>query len=86
VKRLRIDLRLMFLLVAFCAVLFAWMGAKSELRRINLRGELEGMELWREFAVSHPDIYTTEQGRGTDLKRLDALIAEQREKLGDSDP
>jgi hypothetical protein len=86
VKRLRMSLRLMFLLVALFAVLFAWFGLRRELRQIELRGELEGVERWREFAAGHPDIYTSNQAWRSDLSRLDALIAEQRKNLGELDP
>ena len=75
----------MLLLIALCAVLFAWIGALRERHRFNVRGELKGYELYREFAAKHRHVYTSEQGWRTHLAEMDAQIAERRKALGEED-
>jgi hypothetical protein len=84
-KRIRIGLRLMLLLVALCAVLLAWFGALRERHRTNVRGELKGFEMYRDYAAKHRHIYTSEQGWRESLAEMDALIAERRKALGEDD-
>jgi hypothetical protein len=75
----------MLLLVALCAVFFAWVGARMELHRIHVKEELRSAELWRNFARKHPGTYISEEAWKSDLKDLDAMIAEKRKSLGMSD-
>lgn len=75
----------MLLLVALCAVVLAWIGARREIHRANIRGELKGFELYRDNAAKHPEYYRSEQGWRSHLAEMDARIAERRKALGDED-
>jgi hypothetical protein len=85
-KGARIGLRLMLLLVALCAVIFAWVGARRQLHRINVRGELSGFQLYRENIANHRQSFTSEQGWRATLAQLDAAVAERRKALGEAEP
>jgi hypothetical protein len=87
VKRIRISLRLMLLLTAFCAVLFAWLGARRELNRINADGDLHRIELYRDYTVkSGPQNHTSEEAWRSHLAELDAEIAKRQAEIGHSVP
>jgi hypothetical protein len=86
-KRVRMGLRLMLLLVAFVAVIFAWIGARRELRRINTRGELESLLIYREYSVkSGWQNWTNESAWRKSLAEMDAAIAKKRYELGEAQP
>ena len=84
-KRFRISVREMMLTMALFAVVFAWIAVRIEMRRIDMRGQLKGIELWREFASTHPGIYTNESAWRSDLQSLDGDIAERKKALGQVD-
>jgi hypothetical protein len=86
-KRVRMGLRLMLLLVALVAVIFAWIGARRELRRINTRGELESLLIYREYSVkSGWQNWTNESAWRSSLAEMDAAIAKKRYELGEAQP
>jgi hypothetical protein len=84
-KRIRMSLRLMLLLVALFAVVFAWVGARRELHRANVRGELNDLQLYREYVYAHPGIYTNEQAWRSSLNEMDTAIEERQEMLGEAE-
>jgi hypothetical protein len=83
-KRIRVGLRLMLLLVALFAVVFAWLGARRELHRTDLRGRLRGLEIQREYAAGR----VNDPEEGAHWRRAvsenDDMIASLREQLGES--
>jgi hypothetical protein len=86
-KRIRIGLRLMLLCTALFAVVFAWIGARRELKRINARGELQGIQIYRDYTLkSGGQNYTSEAAWRSSLAEMDALIEKKRNELGDSEP
>jgi hypothetical protein len=84
-KRVRVGLRLMLLIVALFAVLFAWVGARRERQRIDARGELRRFEVYREYLAKSSAGFSNEKDRRAALARMDALIAERRQRLGNAD-
>jgi hypothetical protein len=84
-KRIRLGLRLLMLLVALCAVLFAWIGARRELRRTNLRGQIRGFEIQRDNAAGRIDDPEEGEFWKARVKENDAMIASLREQLGETD-
>jgi hypothetical protein len=82
--RIRVGLRLLLLLVALCAVFFAWIGARRELHRTNLRGQLRGFEIQRDAAVSWTDDPDEGEFWKARVKENDAMIASLREQLDES--
>ena len=73
------------MIVALFAVFFAWIGARRELHRVNIRGELESLEFSRKstlYYLSKPegDI----PARREWLAEIDAKIAKRRKMLGET--
>jgi hypothetical protein len=84
-KRFRVSVREMLLIMALFAIVFAWIAVRIEMRRTHMRGQLKGIELWREFASTHPGIYTNESAWRSNLQSLDADIADRKKALGHVD-
>jgi hypothetical protein len=87
VKRLRINLRLLLLMVAFCAVLFAWMGVSDSQRREMLTYRIADLRLMRSHAVRMQASSTTAAERvGWKKSELqcDEMIAECERERGRS--
>ena len=73
----------MFLLVAFFAVLFAWIGARREFHRTNVRGEIRTLELQRDFAAERSnDPVEGEHWRRAVLEN-EAMLEAKRRELGE---
>jgi hypothetical protein len=84
-KRIRVGLRLLLLIVALFAVFFAWIGARRELHRINVRGELEGLRRYREYTLkSRGQNYTSESAWRSSLAEMDTAISKKQKELGES--
>ncbi len=74
----------MLLIVALFAALFAWVGARNELRRVNIRGELQELQIQRKYALGRiDDVHEGKHWRSS-LDEVDAAIAERRKRLGES--
>jgi hypothetical protein len=84
-KRIRVGLRLLLLLVALCAVFFAWIGARRELLRTNLRSQIRGFEIQRDLAAGRTDDPAAGEFWKARVKENDDMIAALREQLGESD-
>jgi hypothetical protein len=76
VKRFRISLRLMLLLVAALAVVFAWIGARRNERRANLIGEIRSLEIQRRAPTAG------EKDRQRMFSEIDSEIAKRNAELG----
>jgi hypothetical protein len=59
-KRLRVSLRLTLLLVALFAVFFAWLGARRNLERVELRGVEGRLIIARKYWPTGWTIHSTE--------------------------
>jgi hypothetical protein len=81
--RLRIGLRLMMLLVAMLAVIFAWVGVKREAYREGLWSEIQRLEIWRKSANQKIDDPQYGSLWRQDVKDTDAEIAKRRAELGE---
>ncbi len=82
-KRIRIGLRLMLLIVALFAVFFAWIGARRELQRIELRGQIQRLQIDYEYAegrVNDPAEGEFYRNRLADMK---AVIVSKQNQLGE---
>jgi hypothetical protein len=84
-ERLRVGLRLLLLIVALFAVVFAWIGAQRDLHRINLRGQIRGHEIQRDYAAGRMN--DPEEGAHWKNAKLQAEsnIASLRLQLGETD-
>jgi hypothetical protein len=83
-KRFRIGLRMMLLVVALFAVCFAWIGARRELQRVRIHGELQSRQLDRQLIFNWRDSFTSEEAWRARLAEMDAEIAKTRKQLGES--
>ncbi len=72
----------MLLLVALCAVFFAWLGVQRERQRIRLEGELSDREYIRKLLRHDNIVPGWEARRKQEVKELEADIAKRRESLG----
>lgn len=84
-RRIRFQLRLMLLFVALCAVVFAWLGARRRLAEVNLRGQIRGLEIQREYAAGRLSDPVERAFWRQSLEENEALIASLRERLGETD-
>jgi hypothetical protein len=82
-RRIRIGLRLMLLIVALFAVFFAWLGARRELQRVIIRGELESLKLSRQSTVNQRRQFTNEKAWRETMKGVEAEIEKRRKLLGE---
>jgi hypothetical protein len=84
-KRIRVGLRLLLLIVALFAVFFAWIGARKDMHRTNLRGQLRSYEIQRDYAAGR--VNDPEEGKHWKNAMLqnEAQIASLREQLGQSE-
>ena len=80
--RLRLSLRLLLLVVALFAVLFAWKRVQFERRRNMLKAELDGQEHVRKHLQISPVVPGMEAIHQARIKSLEVEIAEKRERLG----
>jgi hypothetical protein len=81
--KLRVGLRRLLLIVALFAVCFAWLGARRERQRQNIRAELDNWQHSRNFALSAPIVPGMEESRRGWLAEIDAEIAKRKELLGE---
>jgi hypothetical protein len=72
----------MLLIIALCAVLFAWLGVQRERKRIRLEAELDDKEFIRKYLQNGEVVSGMEAIHTQRLKELDADIAKRREALG----
>jgi hypothetical protein len=79
--RLQIGLRLLLLLVAMFAVLFAWIGVRREMRHNQLETEIRRLEIWRKFAVQKIDDPQNTPSWRQNLRDTDAAIVARRNQL-----
>jgi hypothetical protein len=84
-RRIQVGLRLLMLLVALFAVFFAWIGARRELRRENLRGQLRGWEIQRGYAAGRVNDANEGAHWRNAVAENDAMIAKLRAELGEAD-
>jgi hypothetical protein len=84
-KRIRFGLRLLLLFVALFGVFFAWVGARRELQRVQIRGNIRGMELNRAYAATRLDDPQEGKHWRKSLIEAEEAIASMRRQLGESD-
>jgi hypothetical protein len=72
----------MLLIVALCAVLFAWLGVQSERERYRLHAELDDKESIRKYLQIGDVVVGKEAIHAQRITELDADIAKRREELG----
>jgi hypothetical protein len=75
--RLRIGLRLMLLLVAMLAVVFAWVGVTRNARRAELRWQLRDLDPMRNYPT------VDEKDRKRMFGEIDAESERRRGLLGE---
>jgi hypothetical protein len=78
---LRFRLRLMLLIVALCAVFFAWIGVQRQRERTRLKFELSGKEYIRKSLTDNNIVPGMEAVRRQEVAELEADIAKRREEL-----
>ena len=81
--RPRISLRLTLLFVALFAVFFAWLGARKELSRTLLRGEIRTSEINRDYAATKVDDPVEGAHWRKSMMESDKTIASKRSQLGE---
>jgi len=80
-KPFRVSLRLMLLLVALCAVLFAWVGAQRELRRTEIRAKLNDLQHNREYFVVSRQHFVSESAWHSTMDEVEAEIVKVQREL-----
>jgi hypothetical protein len=85
VKRLRINLRILLLAIALCAVVFAWAGVKFGQRQTALTYRLEDLRLMRSYALRMESQSATASERAGWRKsaaQCDKMISDCERELG----
>ncbi|MCI0331672.1 MAG: hypothetical protein L0228_00425 [Planctomycetes bacterium] len=82
-KRIRIGLRLMLLIVALFAVFFAWIGARRELQRIELRGQIQRLQIDCEYAEGRVTDPAEGEFYRNSLADMKAVIVSKQNQLGE---
>ena len=76
ITHIRLSLRLLLLVVALFAVVFAYVGVNAKLRRDKVRWEINRLEANRDYPTS------SEQDRQRLQNEIDAAIAKLRQENG----
>ena len=87
-KRLRISLRLMFILTALFAVIFAWRGAVRQRELLDTRRWVDILEYDRTYylnKLNNPTINPADAALyRKELQRTDSELKLRKERLGES--
>jgi uncharacterized membrane protein len=82
-RRPRISLRLTLLFVALFAVFFAWLGARKEMNRTLLRGEIRMREIDRDYAATKAGDALEGAHWRKSMIEADEIIVSKRIQLGE---